>query len=168
MKKILSLVILVFALGSCSQDIQFNNEAVFQGVKDNLFWRGSDAKAIYSVSQDKLTISAVTLNENMTLTMPMPDAPIAGNDASTHVTYVFGTSLDKTATYSYFDDVDEYFYETAIGVGDGEIVITEYDGTYVTGTFRFNAKNTDTASEAPETVNMQSGVFYKIPVTQEL
>ena len=168
MKKILSLVILVFALGSCSQDIQFNNEAVFQGVKDNLFWRGSDAKAIYSVSQSTLTISAGTINETMTLKMPMVESPIAGNNDATHVTYVLGTSLDKTATYSYFDDLDEYFYETTNNIGDGEIVITEYDGTYITGTFRFNAKNTDAESEAPETVNMQSGVFYKIPVTQEL
>lgn len=168
MKKILSFVILIVALSSCSEDIKFNNEAVFQGVKDNLFWRGSDAKAVYSVSQSTLTISAGTLNETMTLKMPMPDSGIVPGDDGTHVTYTLGTSLETVADYTYFDDVDDYFYETAIGVGDGEITITEYDGAYVSGTFRFNLQNTDPDSEAPETVNMQNGVFYKIPLTQQL
>lgn len=168
MKKILSLVIVVFALGSCSQDLKFNNEAVVQGVKDNLFWKGADARAVYSVSQSTLTITTGTLNETMTLKVPMPENPIISADESTHATYVLGTSLDKVATYSYFDDIAEYMYETAIGVGDGEVVLKEYDGAFVSGTFRFNVKNTDPESEAPETVNMQNGVFYKVPLIQEL
>lgn len=166
MKKILSFVIMIVALSSCSEDIKFNNEAVFQGVKDNLFWRGSDAKAVYSVSQNTLTISAGTLNETMTLKMPMPESGIAPGGEG--VTYSLGTDLETVANYTYFDDVADYFYETAIGVGDGEITVTEYDGAYVSGTFRFNLKNTDPDSEAPEIVNMQNGVFYKIPLTQQL
>ncbi len=168
MKKIVSFIILAVALGSCSQDIKFNNEAVFQGVKDNLFWRGADAKAIQSVSEGTLTVSAGTLNESVALKVPMPEHLVNSKDDATYVTYTLGTSLDETATYSFGDDVQQYFYETAIGVGDGQVVVTEYDGVYVSGTFRFNVKNTDPDSEAPETVNMQSGVFYKIPLTQML
>ena len=168
MKKILSLVIVVFALGSCSQDLKFNNEAVFQGVKDNLFWRGADAKATSSVTEEKLIISAGTLNESVALNMPMPANFVNSKDEDTYVTYTLGTSLDKTATYSFSDDVTTYTYESGANFGDGQIVITEWDGAFISGTFRFNVKNTDPDSEAPETVNMQSGVFYKIPVVSIL
>lgn len=168
MKKIVSFIILAVALGSCSQDIKFNNEAVFQGVKDNLFWRGADAKAVFSVSEGTLTVSAGTLNESVALKVPMPETMVNPKNDNTYVTYALGTSLERVATYSFGDDVAQYHYETAIGVGDGQVVVTEYDGVYISGTFRFNVKNTDPESEAPEVVNMQSGVFYKIPVTQIL
>ena len=46
-------------------------------------------------------------------------------------------------------------------------MITEYDAVNktVTGTFKFNAENTDDSSSASPTVNFQQGVFYKIPVS---
>lgn len=167
MKKILSFVILTLALSSCSEDIKFNNEAVFQGVKDNLFWKGADAKATKSGAM--LTISAGTLIETMALEVPAPTTPIDPKNSATHYVYPLGTSLNKTASYEFANDLgDEFFYETAIGVGDGEVVISEYDGVYVSGTFRFNVVNTDPDSEAPETVNVQHGTFYKIPVINEL
>jgi hypothetical protein len=167
MKKILSFVILITALSSCSEDIKFNNEAVFQGVKDNLFWRGSDAKATRNGSV--LTISSSTLIETMAIQVPVPTTPIDPKNNATYVTYPLGTSLTRTASYSFTNDLgEEFFYETAIGVGDGEVVISEFDGVYVSGTFRFNAVNTDPDSEAAETVNLQNGTFYKIPVVNEL
>ena len=167
MKKILSFVILIAALSSCSEDIKFNNEAVFQGVKDNLFWKGADAKATRNGST--LTISASTLVETMALQVPAPTTPIDPKNNATYITYPLGTSLNRTASYEFTNDLgDEFFYETAIGVGDGEVVISEFDGVYVSGTFRFNAVNTDPDSEAPETVNLQHGTFYRIPVVNEL
>ncbi len=166
MKKILSLVILIVALGSCSEDVKFNNEAVFQGVKDNLFWRGQDASAVKS--GNVLTISASTLIEHMSLKVTVPTTPIDPKNSATHVKYPLGTSLTRTASYDFVNDLgDEFFYETAIGVGDGEVVISEYDGVYVSGTFRFNAHNTDPDSEAPEVVNVQHGNFYRVPVVSQ-
>ena len=157
---------LAIALGSCSEDVKFNNEAVFQGVKDNLFWRGQDANAVKS--GNVLTISASTIIEHMSLKVPVPAVGIDPKNSDTHVKYPLGTSLTRTASYDFINDLgDEFFYETAIGVGDGEVVISEYDGVYVSGTFRFNAHNTDPESEAPEIVNVQHGTFYRIPVINE-
>lgn len=167
MKKIVSFIILAFALGSCSEDIKFNNEAVFQGVKDNVYWKGSEAKATVSTTAETLTVSSTNLIETMTLDMPLPGFVNPKNEA-TYVTYALGTSLDRTAHYVLAFDGNEYMYETAISIGDGEITITEYDGVFVSGTFRFNAINEDPESDAPETVNVQSGVFYKVPVISTL
>ncbi|MFT3794999.1 DUF6252 family protein [Flavobacterium sp.] len=166
MKKIVAFIVLAFALGSCSEDIKFNNQAVFQGVKDNLFWKGTDAKAVVSIGAETLTVSSTTLIETMTLDVPLPATFVNPKNDATYVTYALGTSLDRTAHYVLNLDGGEYIYRTAIGIGDGEVVITEYDGVNVSGTFRFNAINEDSESEAPETVNVQSGVFYKVPVVQ--
>lgn len=164
MKKILSFVILIVALSSCSEDLKFNNEAVFQGVKDNLFWKGGDAKA--TVVGSTLTVSAGTILETVTLQVPKPGTPIDPKNEATFITYVLGTTITTKASYVYTNDIGEVSnYETAIGVGDGQVVITDYDGSFVSGTFRFNVKNTDPDSEAAETVNMQNGVFFKVPVT---
>lgn len=165
MKKLLSLVALVFALGSCTEDVKFNNQAVFQGVKDNLFWKGTDAKAEREGSY--LTVSAATLLEHMALTFPTPVHNVDPKNSTTFVTYSLGTSLNSIAEYSFVNDLgDEFFYHTAIGVGDGEVVVSEFDGVYISGTFRFNAINEDPESEANESVNVQHGTFYKVPVVQ--
>lgn len=166
MKKLVAFIVLAFALGSCSEDIKFNNEAVFQGVKDNNFWKGADAKATVSIGDETLTVSSTTFIETMTLEVPLPLTPINPKDSKTYVTYALGTSLDRTAHYTLSLDGGNYFYETAIGIGDGEVTITEYNGAQVSGIFRFNAINEDPESDAPETVNVQSGVFYKVPVVQ--
>jgi hypothetical protein len=51
-------------------------------------------------------------------------------------------------------------------VGDGEIIITEFDqeARTVTGTFRFNAKNTVSTPQVNDNMNFQEGVFYKVPI----
>ncbi len=165
MKKILSFVILIIALSSCSDDIKFNNEAVFQGVKDNVFWTGTEAKA--EITGNSITISSVGFLETMALKIPIPTGSINPTNEATFLKYVLGTSTTQTATYTFSDDVNDYFYETAINVGDGQVTVSEYDGVYISGSFRFNAKNTDPDSDAPEIVNVQSGVFYKVPVVQE-
>ena len=165
MKKILSFVILIVALSSCSEDIRFNNEAVFQGVKDNVFWKGTEAKAV--ITGTTITISSVGFLEEMALTIPIPNAPINPLNESTFIKYVLGTSTTRTANYTFSDDLNDYFYRTAINVGDGQITVSEYDGVYISGSFRFNAVNSDPDSGAPEIVNVQSGVFYKVPVVPE-
>lgn len=161
MKKIVPLIILMLAFCSCSQDIQFNNEAVFQGIINNVFWKGGNAKAGVT-SNGKMTIEAVSLTEVMKLQIPEPPKSINPKNSNTFVTYPLGTSAARTAYYSVTTAEGITEYKTAIGDGDGQVVISEYDGVTVSGTFRFNAKDVDPDSEA--IVNVQSGTFYKVPV----
>ena len=163
MKKFLSFTILFFALSSCSDDVKFNNVAVFQGVKDNVFWKGEDATA--TVSGTSITISAVTLIDNVTLIMPVPGKTVKPLEENTFITHTLGVNNARKALYNFADSGVELNYETGINSGDGEITISEYDGNFISGTFRFNAVNNDEESEAAELVNYQEGVFYKVPVT---
>ena len=163
MKKLLSFIIIAITLVSCGEDISVNNYAVFQGVKDNGFWQGGNAKATLEVG-NKLTIEASTLTENIALKIPVPTTVINPKNSATFVTYPLGTSSDRQAIYTLTTDTDVFTYKTNIGVGDGEIVIKDYNGSTVSGTFRFNAVNTDPDSEAQEIVNLQEGDFYKVPI----
>jgi hypothetical protein len=135
--------------------------AAFQGVKDNQAWKADDSKATMSIN-GLLTIEAVTLNETMTLRMPLPSTFVFQKSLNTHITYALGSTESKKATYSNILGGATVQYET----GNGEIVITDYDGTTISGTFRFNAFNTDPLSTEQPIVNLQSGVFYKVPIFQ--
>ncbi|MBK8599627.1 MAG: hypothetical protein IPN80_02910 [Flavobacterium sp.] len=163
MKKILSYIIVLLAFVSCGEDISVNDTAVFQGVKDNATWIGGNAVATIEVG-NKISIKAVTLSESMSLRIPKPTTFVNPKKESSFITHVLGTTTIKKATYILTTGSDVFTYETAIGVGDGEIVIKEYDGNVISGTFRFNAENIDPESTAQEVVNMQNGVFYKVPV----
>jgi hypothetical protein len=150
----------MFAFCSCSQDIRFNDQVVFQGIINNIFWKGGNAKA--AKDNVKMSIQAVTLTEVVRLDFPLH----ALNNQSVKTRYIcqydLGTSNNRTAYYSLttLDGTNEF--KTAIGVGDGLITVSQYDGVTVSGTFRFNAKSTN--PESDETVNVQSGTFYKVPV----
>jgi hypothetical protein len=161
MKKILALVLVAFALHSCTEDIQFNDKSVFQCVKNNEAWKGGDAVATLH-SDGKFTLEGFQLDESMSLTIPKPTSLIDPHFPSTYVTHTFGTSLTRTASYSYVINAVETDYTTAIGVGNGELQITEYDGEYVSGNFHFNAVNTNASSTEPVNVNVQGGYFYKL------
>ena len=161
MKKVAVLLLFVSTLISCSQDITFNNVAAFQGVKDNEGWKAEDAAASRSLNA-LLTIKAVTFNETMTLTMPVPGAFIVQENVNGHMTYTLGSSEARKATYTRISEDGDVFYQT----GDGQIIVTDYDGATISGKFHFNAINTNSLSTAPHTVSVQSGVFYKVPVTQ--
>lgn len=163
MKKFLFLFTIIASMVSCGEDISVNNYAVFQGDKDNGFWQGGNAKATLEIG-NKLTIQAATLNETVALKVPAPATPINPKNPATFVKYPLGTSLTRKALYTFTDNANLYTYQTAIGVGDGEVVISQYDGKTISGTFRFNAVNTDPESVAPEIVNFQNGVFYKVPI----
>ena len=82
-------------------------------------------------------------------------------------TYLLGGGDSRKATYFYSLDGVDLNYTTALGVGNGEIEITEYDtiNKTVTGKFKFNAENDDVNSTAAKIVNFNYGGFYKIPVT---
>jgi Family of unknown function (DUF6252) len=160
MRKIVPILILMLAFCSCSQDIRFNNEGVFQGIINNIFWVGGNAKA--TKDNTKMSIQALTLTEVVRLDFPLPPLNINPLKKDTFITYDLGTSTNRTAFYSIttLDGTNEF--KTAIGVGDGQIVVSQYDGLTISGTFRFNAESTDPDSD--ETVNVQSGTLYKVPV----
>ena len=165
MKKIFSFFIVIATLASCSENINVRNEAVLQSVKDNSFWEGGDAKASIAPG-NKLTIQGVTLIETLALKLPVPPLTINPKVPSTFVTYSLGTSNTNKASYVLMTDSGEFSYETAIGVGDGEIKVSQYDGRTISGTFRFNAHYITNPGVTPpqQIVNMQNGVFYRVPI----
>ncbi len=153
-KQVLSLFIF-FAFIYCTDDVKFNSPT-FEGRKDNVFWRAVDSKAILATN-GSLSVEAFTRNEKVTLktTSTLPQTYILGNSTTVIATYVL-TDVAGTITFS-----------TGTGIGDGEIVIEEYDAVNktVTGTFKFNAENTLNNPLAGPILNFQYGRFYKVPVT---
>ena len=144
---------------SCTQEITRNNPSV-QGLKDGVMWRARDSYAVWSQTENALTITGLTQYETLTLK----------TNSTAPQTFVLGTSTSKQATYMFSKDGLELNYATGVAMGDGEIVITEYDDTNhtVTGTFRFNAENLDSGSSGAELLNFIEGNFYKIPVVPSL
>ncbi|MFI0491454.1 DUF6252 family protein [Flavobacterium sp.] len=150
MKKLFLYITLLFALTSCQDNVTFNSPS-FQGQKDNIFWRAVDSKA--TIVSGSLTIEGLTRNEKVSL---KTSSPIKG-------TYFLGTSTSNTATYIMTDATSTITFTTGFGVGEGQIVISEYDAVNktVTGTFKFNAVNSILPSSI---LNFQYGHFYKVPV----
>lgn len=160
MKKNLLFVVLITTMGFCSEDIKVKNSTVLPGVKNNLFWKGSNVKS--AGAGDTLTIPAGTLFKTVTL---KPETLVDPKNESTVVTDVLGTTTTRKATCVYKNDMGEIFnYETAISVGDRQVVIADYDGNCVLGTFRFNAENTNSNTKVTAMVNLQNGVFVRIPL----
>lgn len=163
MKKIFLFILSLVLLSSCSENIELNNVAAFQGYKDNQLWDSDDASATKTASF--ITIVGITYTDNVSLKVPLPDGNIVQTDPSTYKTYNLGTSVSCEAIYNNIINGGTYTYEAKFDVGDGQIVITNYNGTSVSGTFRFNAINTDDESTQPATVNFNKGNFYNVPVT---
>ncbi len=163
MKKGIFLVLFLSLLTSCSQDLSLNNNAAFQAVKDNQFWKAADANSV-RIAGGLLNINAVTQTESVVLTIPLPTRLVSQKDKNSYITYFLGIDEEQSAQYVKTLNTIIYSFETGINNGDGEIVVTDYDGSYISGTFKFNAKNTDTGSITEATVNFQKGVFYKVPI----
>ncbi|TDE05876.1 DUF6252 family protein [Flavobacterium sandaracinum] len=158
MKKYLVFLVVVFAIFSCEENVSFNNPS-FQGMKDNVFWRAVDAKAFLG-ADGSLIVEGYTGNEILTLR----------TTSTTIQRYPLGTSNSKTAVYVLNTGAGEVSFTTGIGIGNGEIVITEYDdeANTVSGTFKFNAENTDGNPLVGDVLNFQQGVFYKIPISLQV
>ncbi|UQD55812.1 DUF6252 family protein [Flavobacterium sp. K5-23] len=154
MRKFILLVIALLPFVSCQEDVKFNNPS-FQGLRDNVFWRAVDARATIA-SGGALTIKAYTANEVVTF----------NTSAAKVQTYVLGTSASNAVSYVLTNAEGSITYATGSGFGDGQIVITEYDAVNktVSGSFRFNAKNTSNNPLGGPSLNFQQGIFYKIPV----
>jgi hypothetical protein len=157
MKKHFLFLIVLFSLFSCQEDVKFNNPS-FQGMKDNVFWRAIQTTARVN-SSGSLVIEAYSATEIITL---KTNSAAAG-------TYFIGTTPTTTATYVVTDPLtkESITFSSGFGVGNGQIVITEYNQVEktVSGTFKFNLENTFDDPLAESTLNFQNGFFYKIPVT---
>lgn len=154
MKNIFLYSFLFFAFISCQDEVKFNNPA-FEGQKDNVFWRAIDSKA--TLVNGILTIEGFTRNEILTL-----------KTTSTNLgTYILGTSDSSTASYVFTDASGSTTFSTDDGIGNGQIIITDYDDVNktVTGTFKFNAENIYNNPLVEPILNFQYGNFYKVPVT---
>ena len=155
MKKQLLYIFLFFAFISCTDEVKFNNPS-FEGQKDNVFWRAIDYKA-FLATDGSLSIEGYTRNEKLTLKTTSTAAQ----------TYPLGTSTSKTATYVLTNTTGTITFATGFGIGEGQIVIEEYDAVNktVSGTFKFNAENIYNNPLAGPVLNFQYGHFYKIPVS---
>ncbi len=158
MKKIASLFLILIATISCTQDITRNNPAL-QGLKDEVLWRAKDSQAVLE-SNGSLTITGLTQYETLVLTTA----------ASAPANYGLGVNNANRVSYNFSKDDIDLNYATGPGMGDGEIVITEFDESNmtVTGTFRFNAENVDGNPAGGEVLNFREGHFYKVPVIPAL
>lgn len=158
MKKIFSLLILIVAFSSCSEDITRNSPAL-QGLKNDVMWRAAGITATKS-SNGHITITGSRQLETLVLK----------TNSVTETTYTLGLTQLKLAAFTSaagFEETTWWTGDTNGEHGDGEIVITEYDqeNSTISGTFRFNAVNQEEG--ATDVLNWQSGIFYKVPVTAE-
>jgi hypothetical protein len=80
--------------------------------------------------------------------------------------YLLGTNPGNSITFDYVLNGQAVNYISGLKVDDGQVKISEYDvvNKTVTGSFRFNATNTDADSTEPEVVNFIQGVVYKVPI----
>lgn len=154
MSRFFSVIVLLFMLVSCEDQVKFNNPAV-QGLKDNVIWRATLFTAVQE-ADGSLTIVAYQKNQILTL-----------KTSSTSVqTYPLGVNLaNNVKLVEKVGDVQTVF-STGINSGDGQIVITELDAVNhtITGEFKFNAKNESLDPLAKPNVNFQKGIFYKVPL----
>lgn len=154
MKKIAAIFLLVTTLMSCTQDISRNNPSM-QGWKDDVLWRARDRFAELAPN-GSITITGLTRYETLAISLP----------TTTPGTYLLGMGETRKATYIYEKDDVMMTFRTGTNVGDGQVIIEEYDTEEqtITGTFRFNLVNTENDS----IINYQNGVFYRIPVVPAL
>jgi hypothetical protein len=84
--------------------------------------------------------------------------------------YPLGTSTSKTASYVLTDSNGTTTFTTGTGIGDGQIIITDYDAieNTVSGSFKFNAENIYNNPLAGAVLNFQQGIFYKVPIKEQL
>lgn len=166
MKKIFSLLVMMIVLNSCGETVEFNNSSVLQGVRNNEFWKADVVTA--TMTATTLIIEGEYDTETLTLRVPLPSKMVDPMKENTFITHLLGISANKKAIYTITNAEGTVIYETGIDEEDGQIVISEFDGAVVSGSFRFNAFNIDEEADENDIVNYQNGVFYKIPLTTSL
>ncbi len=146
---------IVFLLSSCAEDIKFNNPA-FQTLKDNVFWRAQSYKANITTTGN-LVIEGSLGFEKIVLQTAYPSKQ----------TFTLGQNNISKATYSNSLPAETEEFTTGTNIGNGQIVITDYntDTHTVSGTFKFTAINSDEENTEKTQMKFSEGVFYKVPVS---
>jgi hypothetical protein len=158
MKKIASLLLLVFVLLSCTEDIKRNDPA-FEAYKDDIRWMAVSAYAELAANQS-ITITGLTQFESVVLKV----------QSTAPGTYSLGVNELNKASYIHTRDGDALEYTTGTEIGDGEITINEYDPLTmrISGEFRFNAELVGDEPGVGPVMNFQHGFFYNVPVVPAL
>lgn len=159
MKKYFFVFSLFLLICSCTNEQVELNNAAFQTLKDNVFWRAQEYQA-YQNLDGKIKIEGVLGTEKVILYVP----------SSAIKTYVLGMNDDVKATYSNIVSSLQTNFATGKDTGSGQIVITDYNvvTNSISGTFKFNAPNSDKTAVNNLKVNFTEGVFYKVPVEQNV
>jgi hypothetical protein len=155
MKKLMFALSLILLLSSCTEDVRFNNPA-FQGLKDNVFWRAQVSNA-YIASNGNVIVEGYLGLEKVTLQTASPDVR----------TYILGVDdISKAVCAS----SETLVFSTGKNIGSGQITITEFDSgnKTISGTFKFNAINSNASDTENPKVNFTEGVFYKVHITSGL
>ncbi len=150
-------------LFSCSESTQNTNQPTIQALKDNEQWEAYTSSAVAATAN--IAIVGIGDNQSVTLKMELPQDFVLQTDELTYVTYALGKGDVNQAIYAQQISGKDFTYITNKGIGDGQIVITNYDGVTISGTFRFNAYLTVKDPNLQNIVNFNKGVFYKIPIT---
>lgn len=158
MKKVLLIVVLALLAGSCSDDVIFNNPSV-QGLKNNIFWRALQSKAVLS-KDGSIVIEAQTLKESLVLHLSSTQLNTYQLDDNA-IDYVTYTSRETTPVTS---------LTTQSGKGTGKITISEYDeeNKTISGTFTVVIPYESADTQESKEFYFSQGVFYKVPVTLEI
>lgn len=158
MKKIASILLLVFVLVSCTTDVKRNDPA-FEAYKDDIRWMANTTYAELAANQS-ITITGLKQFETVVLKVRSVNPG----------TYPIGVNSLTTGTYTHDRDGIALEYTTGTDMGDGEVVIEEYDPITmrISGTFRFNAEKVGDDPEGGDVMNFQYGYFYRVPVVPAL
>ncbi len=154
MKKIAVLLVVIFTLTSCSEDLVFNDPA-FIGYNDGELWEAASFRANVDGS-GHLTITGIRNSEtiNLKTTNTVEDIYVLGNTTSS-ATYEdeFGTVYTTNNTPN---------PNTQVYPAEGEIIISEYNliEKTVSGTFFFYAYD----SSGQNSENFNRGYFYHVPI----
>ena len=156
MKKRFFLLPLLLLFFSCDKEEVVANNPAFQSLKNDVFWRATSFNATID-SDGKLVITGGLSNDKVIL-----------QTASTKP-QTYGLGIDDVSTATYVNSVSkqEIFYKTGKELGNGQIVITQYnkETNTVSGTFVFVAPNGEDVMSVEKSVRFKEGVFYKVPVT---
>lgn len=133
-----------------------SNNSVFQGLKDNVFWRSTNFTA-HLTESGNVIIESYLGTEKVVLQIA----------SITPQTYILGKDNISSAYYTNDFLEQKAQYSTNAEKGIGQIVVTEYNAEThtVSGTFKFTAINENSEDGEVSKTSFTEGVFYKIPVS---
>lgn len=153
MRKVVLLLIVIMTLYGCSDEVQFNTPAL-QGNKNYQLWRATYFDAVLA-GNGRLTINAGNKIEKLNFMLP------SLHEGTYSLSEMSESKVDfldhENISYS---TINPHNPEGNLELEIGQVIISEFDGNTITGTFRFMAYSAD----GLHFVGFNDGVFYKVPV----